>query len=274
MRFLVLGGTVFLSRAVAVEAAARGHEVSVAARGASGSVPDGVRHVVLDRTEGIPADLAAEEFDAVVDVARTPSWVGRAVTAWPRAHWTFVSTINVYADETTPGGTPASLPLVDAQPEDVDLRAHPEAYGPMKVACEQLVREGAERAFVVRPGLIVGPGDPTGRFTYWPARLADVEPGEPVLVGGDPSDTVQVIDVRDLAAWIVTAAEAGLTGDLDGVGPATALGDLLAEVAAGLGVEPRWTWASDTVLEVHDVAPWMGPRSSRDARRRRDRTDP
>ena len=253
MRFLVLGGTVFLSRAVAVEAAARGHEVSVAARGASGSVPDGVRHVVLDRTEGIPADLAAEEFDAVVDVARTPSWVGRAGT--------FVSTINVYADETTPGGTPASLPLVDAQPEDVDLRAHPEAYGPMKVACEQLVREGAERAFVVRPGLIVGPGDPTGRFTYWPARLADVEPGEPVLVGGDPSDTVQVIDVRDLAAWIVTAAEAGLTGDLDGVGPATALGDLLAEVAAGLGVEPRWTWASDTVLEVHDVAPWMGPRS-------------
>ena len=233
----------------------------MAARGASGSVPDGVRHVVLDRTEGIPADLAAEEFDAVVDVARTPSWVGRAVTAWPRAHWTFVSTINVYADETTPGGTPASLPLVDAQPEDVDLRAHPEAYGPMKVACEQLVREGAERAFVVRPGLIVGPGDPTGRFTYWPARLADVEPGEPVLVGGDPSDTVQVIDVRDLAAWIVTAAEAGLTGDLDGVGPATALGDLLAEVAAGLGVEPRWTWASDTVLEVHDVAPWMGPRS-------------
>ncbi|WP_300577705.1 NAD-dependent epimerase/dehydratase family protein [uncultured Nocardioides sp.] len=261
MRFLVLGGTVFLSRAVAVEAAARGHEVSVAARGASGSVPDGVRHVVLDRTEEIPADLATEEFDAVVDVARTPSWVRRAVTAWPRAHWTFVSTINVYADETTPGGTPASLPLVDAQPEDVDLRAHPEAYGPMKVACEQLVREGAERAFVVRPGLIVGPGDPTGRFTYWPARLADVGPGEPVLAGGDPSDTVQVIDVRDLAAWIVTAAEAGLTGDLDGVGPATALGDLLAEVAAGLGVEPRWTWASDAVLEVHDVAPWMGPRS-------------
>lgn len=261
MRFLVLGGTVFLSRAVAVEATARGHEVSVAARGASGSVPDGVRHVVLDRTEEIPADLATEEFDAVVDVARTPSWVGRAVTAWPRAHWTFVSTINVYADETTPGGTPASLPLVDAQPEDVDLRAHPEAYGPMKVACEQLVREGAERAFVVRPGLIVGPGDPTGRFTYWPARLADVGPGEPVLVGGDPGDTVQVIDVRDLAAWIVTAAETGLTGDLDGVGPGTALGDLLAEVAEGLGVEPRWTWASDAVLEVHDVAPWMGPRS-------------
>ena len=240
----MLGGTAFLSRAVAVEAAARGHEVSVAARGASGPVPDGVRHVVLDRTEEIPADLAAQVFDAVVDVARTPSWVARAVAAWPRAHWTFVSTINVYADETTPGGTPATLPLVDPQPEDVDLGRHPEAYGPMKVACEQLVRDGAARAFVVRPGLIVGPGDPTGRFTYWPARL-----------------TVQVIDVRDLAAWIVTAAETGLTGDLDGVGPATALGDLLAEASAALGAEPRWTWASDAVLEVHDVAPWMGPRS-------------
>ena len=183
------------------------------------------------------------------------------MAAWPRAHWTFVSTINVYADETTPGGTPATLPLVDAQPEDIELGRHPEAYGPMKVACEQLVRDGAERAFVVRPGLIVGPGDPTGRFTYWPARLADVEQGEPVLAGGDPSDTVQVVDVRDLAAWIVTAAESGLTGDLDGVGPATALGDLLAEASAALGAEPRWTWASDAVLEVHDVAPWMGPRS-------------
>ena len=261
MRFLVLGGTVFLSRAVAVEALARGHEVVCAARGASGSVPEGATHVVLDRGGDIPADLAAEDFDAVVDVARTPSWVRRAVAAWPEAHWTFVSTVNVYPDDTATGGTPATLPLREPVHHDVDLREQPDAYGPMKVACEQVVRDGVERAFVVRPGLIVGPGDPTGRFTYWPARLADVARGQPVLAGGSPTDPVQVIDVRDLAAWIVGAAEQGLTGDHDGVGPVVSVGGLLAECAAALGVEPTWTWLPDAELEARGVAPWMGPRS-------------
>jgi len=261
MRFLVLGGTVFLSRAVAVEALARGHEVVCAARGESGSVPEGARHAAFDRAGEVPAELAAESFDAVVDVARTPSWVRRAVAAWPGAHWTFVSTVNVYPDDTATGGTPATLPLREPIHDDVDLREHPEAYGPMKVACEQLVRDGVERAFVMRPGLIVGPGDPTGRFTHWPARLADVAPGDPVLAGGSPTDPVQVVDVRDLATWIVTAAEQGLTGDHDGVGPVVPVGDLLAEVAAALGVDPTWAWLPDTELEARGVVPWMGPRS-------------
>lgn len=261
MRILVLGGTVFLSRAVAVEALARGHEVVCAARGESGSVPEGARRVAFDRTGEVPADLAAERFDAVVDVARTPSWVRRAVAAWPGAHWTFVSTINVYSDETTPDGTPATLPLRDPQAEDVDLTQQPDAYGPMKVACEQLVRDGVERCFVVRPGLIVGPGDPTGRFTYWPARLADVEPAEEVLAGGLPTDTVQVIDVRDLATWIVRAAEDGLTGTFDGVGPAMAIGDLLTDCTIGLDVTPAWVWAGDDELAAAGVQPWSGSRS-------------
>ncbi|GAB2632409.1 SDR family oxidoreductase [Nocardioides ginkgobilobae] len=261
MRILVLGGTLFLSRAVAVEALARGHEVVCAARGASGSVPEGAELVPFDRTGEVPADLATREFDAVVDVARTPSWVRRAVAAWPGAHWTFVSTINVYADETTPDGTPATLTLRDPQPEDVDLSEQPDAYGPMKVACEQLVRDGVERSFVVRPGLIVGPGDPTGRFTYWPARLAGVEPAEEVLAGGLPTDTVQVIDVRDLATWIVRAAEDGLTGTFDGVGPAMAIGDLLTDCTIGLDVTPAWVWAGDDELAAAGVQPWSGPRS-------------
>ncbi|CAB4738906.1 unannotated protein [freshwater metagenome] len=261
MRILVLGGTLFLSRTVAVEALARGHEVVCAARGASGSAPEGAQHVAFDRTGEVPADLAAERFDAVVDVARTPSWVRRAVAAWPGAHWTFVSTINVYADETTPDGSPATLPLRDPQPEDVDLSEQPDAYGPMKVACEQLVRDGVERSFVVRPGLIVGPGDPTGRFSYWPARLADVEHAEEVLAGGLPTDTVQVIDVRDLATWIVRAAEDGLTGTFDGVGPAMTVGDLLTDCTIGLDVTPAWVWAGDDELAAAGVQPWSGPRS-------------
>ena len=261
MRILVLGGTVFLSRAVAAEAVARGHEVVCASRGTSGHVPAGATHVTFDRSGPVPGSLAAESFDAVVDVARIPSWVRAAVDAWPDAHWTFVSTVNVYEDESTPGGTPATLALRSPEHDDVDLAEHPEAYGPMKVACESIVRSSVERAFVCRPGLIVGPEDPTGRFTYWPARLADLPDGEPVLAGGSPDDVVQVVDVRDLAAWIVSAAESGLTGDLDGVGPAVPLGDLLAEVAAGLGVSPAWTWVPAEELEARDVVPWMGPRS-------------
>src|SRR3954449_561675 len=157
MRLLVLGGTVFLSRAVAADAVARGHDVTCAARGASGSVPDGARLVVVARTQPLPQ---LGEFDAVVDVARQPSWVRNAVAAHPQAHWVFVSTVNVYADDATPGGTPASLPLVEAVEEDTDLRDHPEAYGPMKVACERIVLDGAASAMVMRPGLIVGPEDP------------------------------------------------------------------------------------------------------------------
>src|SRR3712207_6890352 len=97
----------------------------------------------------------------------------------------------------TPGGTPATLPLVEAIEDDVDLKEKPEAYGPMKVACERIVLDGAASAMVMRPGLIVGPGDPTGRFSYWPRRLAG---GGEVLAPGDPGDVMQVADVRDLAA--------------------------------------------------------------------------
>ena len=261
MRILVLGGTVFLSRAVAVEAVARGHEVVCASRGTSGAVPPGATHVTFDRAGPVPAPLASQSFDAVVDVARIPSWVRTAVAAWPDAHWTFVSTVNVYADEATPGGTPATLPMRDAVHEDVDLASEPDAYGPMKVACESIVRSSASRAFVVRPGLIVGPEDPTGRFTYWPARLGSIGDGDEVLAGGTPDDVVQVVDVRDLAAWIVRASEDGLTGDLDGVGPAVPIGELLAEAAAGIGVSPTWTWVGAEELEARDVVPWMGPRS-------------
>ena len=259
MRLLVLGGSVFLSRAVADEGVRRGHDVTCACRGSSGSLPDGVRHVAWDRREAIPADLAGSDFDAVVEVARLPSWVRAAVGAFPGAHWVFVSTINVYADESTPGGRPGTLAERRANHDDVDLAEDPEAYGPMKVACEQVVRDGAASAMVVRPGLIVGPGDPTGRFGYWPARMADVPDHPEVLAPGDPGDAVQVIDVRDLAAWIVDSAEARRTGAFDGIGAALPIGDLLAEVAAGTGVEPELTWVPQEFLAEREVEPCAAP---------------
>ncbi|MBS45250.1 MAG: epimerase [Nocardioides sp.] len=261
MRLLVLGGSRFLSAATVADAVTRGHEVVAACRGEAGPVPAGARVVHWDRSTQPPPVDEVGPVDAVVDVARHPSWVRAAVEAWPDAHWVFVSTINVYADDATPGLTPADTPLHPARHDDADLTAEPEAYGPMKVACEEAVRSGAASSAVVRPGLIIGPGDPSGRFTYWPERLAGTAEDEPVLAGGDPADVVQVVDARDLAAWLVTLAERRTTGDLDGIGPATALGEVLAAVADGAGAHPEWRWVDHDVLAAADVQPWMGDRS-------------
>ncbi|NPC97109.1 NAD-dependent epimerase/dehydratase family protein [Nocardioides sp. zg-DK7169] len=259
MDVLVLGGTRFVSRAVAQEAVERGHRVTCANRGLSGTVPAGARHLVLDRDRPLP-DLGSP--DAVVDVARQPSWVRRSVAALPHAHQVFVSSISAYADETTPHGTPETLPLHEPRFDDVDLSADAEAYGPLKVACEQLVRDGAASWTILRPGLVVGPGDPTGRFSYWPARLAATPTRPEVLAPGTPEDPVQVIDVRDLARWIVRCAEERVGGVYDAVGPAVPLGVLLGEVAAGCGVpDPLLTWVDQGSLERVGVSPWAGPHS-------------
>jgi 2'-hydroxyisoflavone reductase len=252
MKLLVLGGTRFLSREVAAQAVARGGEVTCACRGESGSVPAGAELLRWDRGEEAPPALADGGWDAVVDVARLPSHVRRAVAAVPDAHWVFVSTINVYADDSSS----SMEPLVEPVDEDADLAVEPEAYGPMKVACESLVRSGVASALVVRPGLIAGPGDPTGRFGYWPQRLAR---GGEVLAPGSPDDVVQVIDVRDLAAWILDACAARTTGVYDAVGEPTALGDVLTQVAAGVGVPaPLLTWVDAAFLESHGVQHWSG----------------
>ncbi|MFC6042663.1 NAD-dependent epimerase/dehydratase family protein [Nocardioides hankookensis] len=258
MKLLVLGGSVFLSRAVAADAVRRGHDVTCANRGTSGSVPEGARSVVWDRDDPVPEQLAATAYDAVVDVARHPSRVRSAVAVFPSAHWVFVSTVNVYSDESTPGGRPGTLPMRDPIHEDVDLAVDMEAYGPMKVACESLVRDGAATATVIRPGLIVGPGDPSGRFTYWPARMAD---GGTVLAPGRPEDSTQVIDVRDLATWVVGATEARLTGDYDGVGHATTMGEVLSAVAAGCDADVELTWVAQEFLTEQGIEPWAGPDS-------------
>jgi 2'-hydroxyisoflavone reductase len=256
MRILVFGGSVFLSREVAVEGVRRGHEVVCACRG-SAPLPGGVHHVPLDRATQDPATALEGDFDAVIEPARHPSWVRSAVAAVPDAHWVFVSTISVYADHATPGGTPETVPVVEPVTTDEDLGANPAAYGGMKVCCEQLVRDAVD-AVVLRPGLIVGPGDPTGRFTYWPLRLAD---GGTVVAPGAPDDPTQVIDVRDLASWIVDAAEQRLTGVLDAVGPVAPRGRFLEEVARGVGAAPHLAWFADDRLLQLGVEPWVGPNS-------------
>lgn len=277
MRLLIFGGSVFLSKAVSEAALARGHHVACVSRGDSGSVPQGAHHIVMDRSEetnpaaGTWTGLASHDWDAVIDVARTPSWVQTALTALTGRveHWTFVSTINVYADLSSPGGTPETTPMLEPADGDLDDTSSPEAYGRNKVACEQAVQQTMEgRNLIARPGLIVGPGDPSGRYTYWPLRLSR---GGRILAPEPRDAPSQVIDVRDLAEWLVSSAEQQLTGVFDATGPSMPFQDLLTETARGISrlakgdpdsrLLNQLVWSDADTLLAHDVRPWAGPRA-------------
>src|SRR5690606_20997304 len=255
MRLLVLGGPVFLGRAVARQALAAGHDVTCLARGASGATVPGARFVTADRDRpDAYRVLGAERFDAVIDVTSYPGQARGAVAALADRidHWVYVSSISVYSDRVTPGQHADTAPvLAPASPEQERApRGDPANYGPCKVACEQAVRGGVgtDRSFICRAGLIVGPEDPSGRFTYWVARLAR---GGRVLAPGAPDEPVQVVDVRDLADWLLVAASERLSGTYDATSAPVTRAALLAEVAAGVGAQPEFTWVDQDFLAEH-----------------------
>src|ERR1700694_2132012 len=196
MRILVLGGTVFLSHAVAMRALERGHDVTCVARGVSGSPPEGTRFLRVDRNDPDSLEpLRHEGFDAVVDVAtQAVTQVKSAlhVLGTHVAHWTYVSSRSVYADESTPGQRATTAPRLAAAPADAD-ESDTGNYGQLKVAAEDAVLAVVdERAFIVRPGLIVGHGDPSDRYGYWPARISR---GGAIVCPGDPQALVPAVDV-------------------------------------------------------------------------------
>lgn len=256
-KVLVLGGTAWLGREVARETLARGHDVTCLARGESGGTADGARFVQADRDDPLAYDdLTAEHWHAVVDVTRQPGHArGAVLTLGALAdHWTLISTGNVYADLAHPMHEDDALrdPLADDH-------ASPELYGEGKVACEEAV--GAlPQHLILRAGLLGGPGDPSDRAGYWVARFADAG-DEPVLVPDVPGAMVQLLDVRDLAAFTIDAALRGVTGVMNAAGEPVSLPEYLstsAEVAGHTGVAMG---ASAEWLVEHDVEPWMGPRS-------------
>ncbi|HEX9993343.1 MAG TPA: NAD-dependent epimerase/dehydratase family protein [Acidimicrobiales bacterium] len=250
MRVLVIGGTVFLGRHVVDLALERGDDVTIFHRGRHPSHrPGDVEEVLGDRD--VPGDLGAlagRSWDAVVDTsAYRPRQVTTAVEAVGAGagHWSFVSSISVYAE-----GVAAPVDETSAvrpPPADGDAAPLPEAYGELKLACE-LALAGLlpRRGLSVRAGLIVGPEDPSDRFTWW-VRLLD-EGGE-VLAPAVPDQPVQVVDVRDLAAFLLDAAAAGAAGVVNGVGPAEAT---LADLLAGADV----TWVDEAWLLDQGVEPW------------------
>ncbi|QKE84238.1 NAD-dependent epimerase/dehydratase family protein [Arthrobacter sp. NEB 688] len=263
MRLLVLGGTAFLGRALAHAGLERGHDVTCVARGRSGAVAPGVTLVRADRDDPSAGlgGVESDDWDAVVDVARDPGQVRRAVAALAgrAGHWGLVSTGNVYADHSVPGAD-ESTPLL--APRDVGGE-DPDAYGGAKVACEQAVLEGlgAGRTLVARAGLIGGPGDTSGRTGWWPWRFAHPAAPGRVLAPDALGDPTQVLDARDLAAWMVRCAETGTTGVVDAVGPTTTIGRLLAASREAAGSDAQAVPADPAWLAEQGVGPWMGPRS-------------
>ncbi len=218
MKLLVLGGTVFLGRHIVAEALAHGHEVTLFNRGQHN--PDLFPEVekLRGNRNGNLETLRGRRWDAVID---TCGYIPRLVRASAELlaqsveHYTFISSISVYADFSAPGLN-ENAPVGKLQDEAIE-EITGETYGPLKALCEQAMENAMPgRALIIRPGLIVGPHDPTDRFTYWPYRVAQ---GGEVLAPGHPDRPVQIIDVRDLAKWIMRMVEAGKTGTYNATGP-------------------------------------------------------
>jgi 2'-hydroxyisoflavone reductase len=257
MKLLVLGGTLFLGRHIVQAALDRRHDVTLFNRGHTcpALFPD-TEKLCGDRDEDLRA-LRGRTWDAVID---TCGYVPRLVHASAAVlqdvvgHYTFISSISVYADVRHPGVTEAApvRTLADPTTEEVG----PQTYGALKALCEQAVEAVFPgRALLVRPGLLVGPYDPTGRFTYWIQRVAA---GGEVLAPGVPERQVQCIDARDAATWIVQRVEAGTTGAFNMTGPDTRLsmGAFLEVCRQTLNRAVCFTWIPEAFLLEHQVRPW------------------
>jgi 2'-hydroxyisoflavone reductase len=259
---LVLGGTSWLGGAVARTAVTRGHRVTCLARGESGDAPDGVSWVRADRAdEEVYADVSGRDWDGVVEVSWQPDFVRGALTALAGRirHWVYVSSCSVYADDATPGTDEQAERLAPHQgggPVDYDV------YGQAKVTCEDAFRSAlSEDEFLLaRAGLIGGDGDRSDRLGYWPARVARARDGERVLVP-PRSSPVQVVDVEDLATWLVDAVEERTAGAYNAVGDPSTVGEVLDACVAAAQRAPRFVEASGQWLAGQEVAPWMGPES-------------
>lgn len=260
MRILILGGTAFLSAEIARQAAAAGHDVTCLARGSTATPPEGTAWLRADRATGRQAyQVAAGEWDAVIDVTRDPGRARDALEALaPKAaHWTVVSSCSVYADHSVPHADEGAALLPPLTPGTV-LAA--ENYGEAKSAIEHYATDvTGGTAHLCRAGLIGGPGDTSDRYGYWPARFA--RGAGPVLVPDIGSSATQVIDVRDLASWVLTAAGLKLAGALNAVGSVVQFGDYVDESRLQGKYSGRTYTVPEEWLVARGIDYWAGPDS-------------
>jgi 2'-hydroxyisoflavone reductase len=269
VKLLILGGTRFLGRHIVDAALVRGHAITIFTRGQNPLPWSGqVEALTGNRDPRIAPGLIALEhgaWDAVVD---TSGYVPRIVDASASllagraTRYLFVSSISVYASASLPGQdeTAQVLPPVDRDNEDI-----PTNYGALKASCESVVAQyfGAG-ATTVRPGLIVGPFDPTDRFAYWVARF--IHPAllgsrpQRAVVPAPPNRPIQVVDARDLARWMIELLENEIGGTFNACSPAGrwTVGDLIDALIDASPSPPEPAWIDETVLHVHGVEPWTG----------------
>ncbi len=257
MKLLIIGGTIFLGRALVESAVGRGHEVTLFNRGKHGSdLFPGTERITGDRDGGLDA-LEGRSWDAVID---TCGYFPRVVKESAEllkdsaGHYTFISSISAYAGFSQPNIVESS-PLGTMEDETQE-EVTGENYGPLKVLCEQ----ATERAFPgrtlnIRPGLIVGPHDPSDRFTYWPVRVA--RGGE--VLAPPSEDAIQIIDVRDLAEWNIRMIEQNRVGIYNAVGPdyRLTMRELLETCREISGSDAHFAWTSKEFLDANGVQGWV-----------------
>jgi 2'-hydroxyisoflavone reductase len=257
MRLLVLGGTKFLGRAAVESALARGHEVTLFNRGETNPelFPEAEK-LRGDRTAGVEA-LRGREWDAVIDLSGyVPAVVRSSAKQLADAveHYLFVSSVSVYASLAEPNDEDSPVAELGELPDD-RLTEDYSNYGPLKALCEAAVADVfGERHGTVRPGLIVGAHDPTGRFTYWPHRVAR---GGEVLAPAPPERKVQFVDVRDLGGWLIDLSERRASGTYNATHPGLSWGELLETCREVAASDATFTWVPDELLAEHDVGEWM-----------------
>lgn len=267
LRILILGGTGFIGPFQVQYALDRGHKVTLFNRGKTNpQLFPTVEKLQGDRKTGDLKSLEGREWDVVIDNPSTlPKWVRDAAQLLKNSakHYVFISTISVYSDTTKPGMdentplaqlTPEVIQLADTNPSALKFE---ETYGGLKALSEK----EAEKAFpnkttVIRPGLIVGPGDFSDRFSYWPIRI---EKGGEILAPGNQDDPVQFIDARDLGEWSIRMAEQEAFGIYNAVGPKTKLSiaEMLYGIKAITTSDARFTWVDTKFLAENKVLPWV-----------------
>lgn len=266
MRILILGGTGFTGPYQVRYAVQRGHKVTLFNRGKThkSELPEDVVQLVGDRNGQLDA-LKNRQWDVCIDnPTMLPAWVRDAAQILKENvnRYVFISTISVYADGSKPdkdeSGALEKYEGADPYKEtrDTVVASGFKLYGPLKALSEQETQKWfPDRSLIIRPGLIVGPGDETDRFTYWPVRIHRA--GE-VLAPGDARDPVQFIDARDLAEWTIRMVENRETGTYNATGPATELGigDMSGGMKTALSSKATFTWVPADFLEQQKVSPW------------------
>lgn len=252
MKILILGGTSFVGRHITEEAVKRGHTVTLFNRGKSNpsAFPE-LRHITGDRREDA-SKLAEEAWDAVIDPsAYSPADLQPVLDNIMSGHYTFISTISVYNNfKQGPAAEDSSVHMKQVDSDKVTG----ESYGPLKVMCEKIIEDRLKgQALIIRPGIVIGPHDPTDRFTYWAKRLD--EPG-PVLIPGAKHRKVQWIDARDLAQFVISQVEKKVGGVFNVTADSTTMENFVEAVRTE---KPEPMWVEDDELLEQGIKPFELP---------------